>query len=192
MAGFLTIPQMTNGYYDAEIGFVKSKYPEQHFIISITGMDVGFILRSAKDNTFGLLDLQTFATLTPINIIQKMVENRMPNLVIAPQKISPFANKLKQKPNCIIATDADYNMVKKQMGVAKTELEMMIDAKPTFAEKCFSTEEIKNLGKLFTTDKNRLAFFLEARSSIYDEANYASLQGQLTDPAIIKQFRNAQ
>ena len=189
--GFLTIPQMTNGDYDAEVGFVKNKYPSQHFIISITGMDLGFILRRAKDNTFGLLNLQTFASLAPVaveNPTPIKAQQTMPETTV--KTTSPFANKLKQKPNCIIASDADFATLKKQMEVAKTEMEMMVDAKPTFAEKCFSTEEIRNLGKLFTTDKNRLAFFLEARECIYDGTNYASLQGQLTEPTILKQFRN--
>lgn len=189
--GFLTIPQMITGDYDAEIGFVKNKYPAQHFIMSIKGMDVGFILRRAKDNTFGLLNLQTFATLAPAAI-----ENATPNKAqqIMPKTIvkttSAFANKLKQKPNCIIASDADYNTLKKQMQVAKTELEMLATAKPAFAEKCFSTEEIKSLGNLFTSDKNKLTFFFAARECIYDGNNYASLQKQLTNPATIKQFRN--
>ena len=188
--GFLTIPQMTAGDYDAEVGFVKDKYPSQHFIISIKGMDVGFILRKIKDNTFGLLNLQTFTTIAPVAIeksgkeLQSSTEKNTNTTTVS------LENKLKQKPNCTIATDADFNVLKKRLQAAKTELEMIADAEPTFGEKCFSAEQIKNLSKLFTTDKNKLAFFLSAKDCIYDGNNYASLQGQLSDPAIIKQFRN--
>ena len=188
--GFLTIPQMTSGDYDAEVGFVKDKYPSQHFIISIKGMDAGFILRKIKDNTFGLLNLQTFTTISPVAIEksvkgqQTSVENNTNATAVS------LENKLKQKPNCTIATDADFNLLKKQLQATKSELEMIANAEPTFGEKCFSTEQIKNLSKLFTTDKNKLAFFLSAKDCIYDGNNYASLQGQLSDPAIIKQFRN--
>lgn len=188
--GFLTIPQMTAGDYDAEVGFVKNKYPEQHFIISIKVTDVGFILRRAKDNSFGLLNLQTFTTVAPVAMQNSNSANAQ-QTVTETKTTASFANKLKQKPNCIIATDADYATLKTQMQAAKTELEMIADAEPTFGEKCFSTEEIKNLSKLFTTDKNKLAFFLSAKDCIYDGNNYASLQTQLTEPAIIKQFKNA-
>ncbi len=188
--GFLTIPQMTNGDYDAEVGFVKDKYPSQHFIISIKGMDVGFILRKIKENTFGILNLQTFTTIAPV-AIEKSGKELQSSKEKNTNTIVSLDNKLKQKPNCTIATDADFNLLKKQLQAAKTELGMIANAEPTFGEKCFSTEQIKNLSKLFTTDKNKLAFFLSAKDSIYDGNNFASLQGQLSDPAIVKQFRNA-
>ncbi len=191
--GFLTIPQMSNGDYDAEIGFVKNKYPEQHFILSIKGMDVGFILRRAKDNTFSLLNLQTFATLMPVNLANNNAGNVQSSLLQQPisNTNTNLTNKLKQKPNCTIASDADYSLLKKQMQNAKTDLEMIAEAQTVFEDKCFSVEEIKNLGKLFSTDKNKLAFFLAAKEAIYDGNNFGSLQGQLIEPAIIKQFKNA-
>lgn len=188
--GFLTIPQMTTGDYDAEVGFVKDKYPSQHFIISIKGMDVGFILRKIKENTFGILNLQTFTTIAPV-AIEKSGKELQSSKEKNTNTIVSLDNKLKQKPNCTIATDADFNLLKKQLQAAKTELGMIANAEPTFGEKCFSTEQIKNLSKLFATDKNKLAFFLSAKDSIYDGNNFASLQGQLSDPAIVKQFRNA-
>jgi hypothetical protein len=191
--GFITIPQMKNGDYDAEVGFVKNKYPEHHFIISIKGMDVGYIIRKAKENTFSLLNLQTFTVVAPAAVVSTATTKlqQAPSEQNLNTNNTTLANKLKQKPNCTIATEADYNLLKKQMQAAKTELEMIADAEPTFGEKCFSTEQIKKLSTLVTTDKNKLSFFLSAKDCIYDGNNYASLQGQLSDPAIIKQFKNA-
>ncbi len=196
--GFLTIPQMIAGDYDAEVGFVKDKYPSQHFIISIKGMDVGFILRRAKDNTFGLLNLQTFATIapaaiensTPTQTQQAMAEAMAKIPETTAKTMSPFANKLKQNPNCIIATDADFNALKKLMQAAKTETQIIAEGKAVFAEKCFSTEQIRKLSKVIITEKSKLSLFLVAKECIYDGNNYASLQNQLTEPAILKQFRN--
>ena len=187
--GFLTIPQMSSGVYDAEIGFVKSKYPEQHFVLEIKTQDLGFALRKTKDNSFGLLNLLTFVTLAPISAASGS-GTQLTNTDATVKTTSTFANKLKESPKCIIATDDDYNTLHRQMASATTEEGMIATAEATFAQKCFSTEEVKNLSKLIPTEKNKLAFFLAARKSIYDGNNFGNLQSQLTDPTIIKQFRN--
>ena len=186
--GFLTIPQMPNGVYDAEIGFVRGKYPEQHFTLSIKNQDLGYTLRRSKENTFDLMNLQTFATIAPLQSIEKPLASRVPSLDI--DTTPPLTNKLKQSPKCIIATDEDYKLLHKQMEQATTEEGMIATAEATFAQRCFSTEEIKNLSKLIPSDKNKLAFFLAARQSIYDGNNFGTLEGQLSDPIIKKQFRN--
>ncbi len=186
--GFLTIPQMTNGVYDAEIGFVKNKYPEQHFILSVRGEDLGFIIRKNKDATFGLLNLLTFATIAPVGGKAQTSAAEQS----APDNTSPFANKLKQTPNCIIATEADYISLRQQMAAAETDAKKIATAHEIFAVKCFSTEQVKNLSRLIASDKNKLIFFYAAKDCVYDSNNFGTLEGQLTDPAIIKQFRNIQ
>jgi len=187
--GFLTIPQMQNGVYDAEIGFVKGKYPEQHFVLEIKSQDLGFALRKLKDNSFGLLDLQTFTTIAPVNIANANQGGVKPADALNSNTAS-FTNKLKGSPKCIIATDDDYNTFYKQLARETTEDGMIATAEVTFAQKCFSTDEVKKLSKLIPTEKNKLTFFLAARKSIYDANNYGTLEGQLTDPTLIKQFRN--
>ena len=122
--GFLTIHQMTNGVYDAEIGFVKNKYPEQHFTLSVRGEDLGFIIRKNKDNSFGLLNLLTFATIAPVGGKTQSSVAEQP----APDNTSPFANKLKQTPNCIIATEADYTSLRQQMAAAETDAKKIATA----------------------------------------------------------------
>jgi len=186
--GFLTLPQMTNGVYDAEIGFVKGKYPEQHFLLAIKNQDLGYTLRKLKDNSFDLLNLQSFTTIAPITASTKMQPNA--NAEETPATTPTLTNKLKQSPKCIIATDEDYKLLHKQMQQATTQEGMIATAEATFAQRCFSAEEVKNLSKLIPTDKNKLAFFLAARQSIYDGNNFGSLEGQLSDPNIKKQFRN--
>lgn len=187
--GFLTIPQMQNGVYDAEIGFVKGKYAEQHFVILIKNQDLGFVLRKSNENTFGLLNLQTFETIAAVSITNG-TSPQQPTVDTTTKPTSSFANKLKQAPKCVIATDEDFNTLQKQMILETTEEGMIAIAETTFAKKCFSTEEVKKLSVLIRTEKGKLAFFLTARKSIYDLNNYSSLQNQFTDPAILKQFKN--
>ena len=183
--GFLTIPQMPNGVYDAEIGFVRGKYPEQHLTLSIKNQDLGYTLRRSKENTFDLMNLQTFATIAPTTTANEIQPTTKPE-----ETTSPLTNKLKQSPKCIIAIEKDYKLLHKQMEQATTEEGMIATAEVTFAQRCFSTEEIKNLSKLIPSDKNKLAFFSAARQSIYDGNNFGTLEGQLSDPIIKKQFRN--
>jgi len=187
--GFLTIPQMQNGVYDAEIGFVRGKYPEQHFIISIKSQDLGYVLRKTKDNTFGLLNLQTFETINPVTITNGTIPQQL-TADTTTKPLSSFTDKLKQAPKCIIATDDDFNTLHRQMIGETTEEGMIATAEATFAQKCFSTEEVKKLSGLLRTEKGKLTFFLAARKSVYDQNNYSALENQLTDPAIVKQFRN--
>ena len=49
----MTIPQLFNGTYDAEIGFVRNKYPAAHFIITIDSQDLGFVLKKIKARDSG-------------------------------------------------------------------------------------------------------------------------------------------
>ena len=65
--GLLTIPQLLSGTYDAEVGFVRNKYPAQHFIITIDKQDFGFVIKKIKEGTFGLMNLQTFSVMSAIN-----------------------------------------------------------------------------------------------------------------------------
>ena len=132
--GFLTIPQMQNGVYDAEIGFVKGKYPEQHFIISIKNQDLGYVLRKSNDNTFGLLNLQTFETIAPVTVTNGTIPQQHATDTTT-KPASSFANKLKQAPKCIIATDEDFNSLHRQMIGETMEEGMIATAEATFAQK---------------------------------------------------------
>ena len=154
--GFLTIPQMSHGVYDAEIGFVKGKYPEQHFVLTIKNQDLGYTLRKLKDNTFDLMNIETFTTIAPIKSIEDALKNQALTQSITKDSVLSYTNKLKQSPKCIIATIEDYNLLHKQMQQSTTEEGMIATAEATFAQKCFSTEEIKNLSKLISSDKHKL------------------------------------
>ncbi|MFP5042040.1 DUF4476 domain-containing protein [Parasediminibacterium sp. JCM 36343] len=204
--GFLTIPKLVNGNYDAEIGFVGNKYPEQHFIVSINSQDLGFLLKPIRDSSFGLVNLQTYTTVassvalagmqqkpgtfTNATVVAPVKQAATKSNAHASKKIPPsVATKLTNKPECIIATNADFLTLRKQMAAAATEEEMIEIAKQTFAKNCFSAEQVKNLSLLILSESNKLAFFIAAKPSIYDASNYASLKAQLTKPAIIQQFQ---
>ena len=195
--GFLTIPQLMNGTYDAEVGFVKNKYPEQHFIITVENQDLGFVIKKINDSTFGLMNLQSYSIISAINTGKETLLDlsKLEKTTQAPANInlnkSSFASKLNQTPKCIIATEADLNSLRSVMKTLNNESEMIELAKLAFKERCFSVEQIKNISTLIINEQNKLIFFLDARQNIYDAENYPTLQTQLTTPAILTQFRNS-
>ncbi len=197
LSGFLTIPQLMNGTYDAEVGFVKNKYPEQHFVITIDNQDLGFVLKKINDSTFGLLNLQTFNVISAINTISDSSNINLSKLERTPQPTtinlnkSSLALKLNQTPKCIIASESDFIALRKVMAASNTEADMIELAKLAFKERCFSVEQIKSLSTLIINEQNKLIFFLDARQNIYDANNFSSLQSQITNPAILTQFRNS-
>ena len=196
--GFLTIPQLFNGTYDAEIGFVRNKYPAAHFIITIDSQDLGFVLKKIKDGTFGLMNLQSFGITSAINIEGDSSNVELSKMEKTPQQAtsinlnkSSLASKLNQTPKCIIATESDFISLRKGMAASNSESDMIEVAKLAFKERCFSVEQIKNLSALILNDQNKMIFFLDARQNIYDANNFPSLQSQITNPAILAQFKNA-
>jgi len=62
--GYATIPKLTSGVYELEIGFAKNKYPEQHFVLEVSNNDLGYYLRKINDSVFSLVNIQTNETIS--------------------------------------------------------------------------------------------------------------------------------
>lgn len=92
--------------------------------------------------------------------------------------------------NCIIAADDDFLKVRLQMAGSPSESEMLKAAANAFKDKCFSTEQIKNLSYLFLQEQNKFNFFVMAKPVVYDKKNFGSLKSQLTSPDLISQFKS--
>ena len=58
-----------------------------------------------------------------------------------------------------------------------------------FKQKCFSTEQIKNLSGLFLKEEEKYHFFDAAYPFVHDSQQFKLLESQLTDPYIITRFR---
>ncbi len=105
-----------------------------------------------------------------------------------PKQIKP----IDATQNCILATEEDFRKLRLQMAAANSETDMLVLGNKEVKEKCFSTEQIKNIGVLFINQQNRLQFFLSAKPYIYDSKNFATLENQFSDSSIISQFRKVQ
>lgn len=79
------------------------------------------------------------------------------------------------------ALEEDFLKLRKKMASAKSEEDMLASAKKTFKSKCFTTDQVKNLGVLFLKDSDRYNFFDVAYPFVSDTNNYKQLEDQLTD-----------
>ena len=75
------------------------------------------------------------------------------------------------------------------MASASSEDAMIKLATKAFHNKCYSTEQIKNLSLLFLTNEGKYRFFDEAYAFTSDSNNYFMLQSQLTDSYYVNRFK---
>ncbi len=92
--------------------------------------------------------------------------------------------------NCtIVAEEADFLKLRKQMAARETEEDMILEAKKYFKTRCFTSAQIKNLSTLFLNDDSRYQFLDTAYRYVSDAENYSMLQNQLKDDYYINRFR---
>jgi LAS superfamily LD-carboxypeptidase LdcB len=97
---------------------------------------------------------------------------------------------IENKNNCkSFATDNDFLKLRRKMA-AKTNDDGMIDeAKKYFREKCFSSEQIRNLSSMFLSNAGKYHFFDAAYGFVSDPENFASLQSELKEEYYINRFK---
>ena len=99
---------------------------------------------------------------------------------------TPAANK---KTCLSVASDIDFLKLRKKMAAQKTEEEMINESKKVFKSKCFTTEQVKNLGNLFLTEAGKFQFYEAAYPFNSDQNNFASLQMEFKDAYFIHRFK---
>lgn len=88
-----------------------------------------------------------------------------------------------------IAQEEDFYAARVSMAKAKSNLKMMEAAEKAFKNRCYTTEQIKNLGSLFLSDLSRLSFFELAHAHVSDVQNFYVLEDQLIDNAFKASFK---
>jgi hypothetical protein len=92
------------------------------------------------------------------------------------------ANALMINSDCkTIASEEDFMKLRKKIASARSVEEMIASAKKTFRLKCFTTDQVKNLGVLFLKDADRYNFFDISYPFVSDSYNFKMLEDQLTD-----------
>ena len=75
------------------------------------------------------------------------------------------------------------------MTAEKDEDGMVKAATRMFKQKCYSTEQVKNLSVLFLKDEGKYKLFDAAYPHIHDTQSFKQFESQLTDTYIITRFR---
>lgn len=57
--GYLIIPKLVEGSYQVDIGFARSTFPEQHFLVQVGKKDLGFQLRNGGQKGWALANLRS-------------------------------------------------------------------------------------------------------------------------------------
>jgi hypothetical protein len=93
------------------------------------------------------------------------------------------------KPCTNEASARDFFKLRKNMASEITDEAMVAVAEKSFSSKCFSTEQIKNLGALFLTSAGKYLFFKAALGHVTDPDLFPSLQAQITDEYYLGRFK---
>jgi hypothetical protein len=87
-----------------------------------------------------------------------------------------------------IATNEEYLSLRKKIAGEYQESEMLKIAQKTLRQRCYLTEQIKNISVLFFTDENKFNFFRLAYPFIYDSEAFKTLKLELKDAGTIEKF----
>jgi hypothetical protein len=88
-----------------------------------------------------------------------------------------------------VASNDDFLKIRKKMAAETSEERMIAAARKLFKLKCYTTEQVKNLGLLFLKDSGKYNFFDSAYPFISDTQNFGTLESQLSDPYYITRFK---
>ena len=85
-------------------------------------------------------------------------------------------------------SDDDLNKLKRKMFSQNGDDAMVQYAVKSVSKKCISTDQVKALGSLFSSDDGRYNLYDALYKHVYDYNNYPSLANQILDPYYKKRF----
>ena len=112
------------------------------------------------------------------------------NVTSDAKDVSLIGTSSANKKNCLsIASENDFLKLRKKMAAQRTEEGMISESKKVFKSKCFTTEQVKNLGNLFLNEAGKFQFYETAYPFNSDQDNFASLQVEFKDAYFIHRFK---
>jgi hypothetical protein len=208
-SGYVILPKLRDGSYTVKIGFSKGDGVLQNFVCKIDRKDQGYLLKNLQKG-WALFDLQTLNVTmaganekservaeTKANTFSSMLSSAVndpgirqdENEKSSASTITQHAPLPTANSNCKgVASDDDFLKLRKKMANANSDAEMLTYAKKMFQQRCFTTDQVKNLSVLFLKDEGKYNFFDAAYPYTID-GNFNSLQNQLTDNYYISRFR---
>jgi len=94
------------------------------------------------------------------------------------------------KKCAVVANNEDFLKLRRRMASRTNDEGMLEEARKYFKEKCFTTEQIKNLSSMFLSNAGKYNFFELAHNDVSDIENFPSLQSELKDEEYVNRFKN--
>ena len=125
------------------------------------------------------------------------IEDKKPNVTITDLVVKridsvPVVKKDGTIPNsnCIVQADEkDFFALRKKMIAQEGTDEMILVARKSMKEKCYTTDQVRNLAVLFLTDAERYQFLDAAYPFTYDASRYNNLSDLLKEPYYLDRFK---
>ena len=99
------------------------------------------------------------------------------------------AEETETKKCAVMADNDDFLKLRRKMAAKTNDDGMLEEAKKYFKEKCFTTEQIKNLSTMFLSNAGKYNFFDAAHNHVSDIENFPTLQSELKDEYYINRFK---
>lgn len=88
-----------------------------------------------------------------------------------------------------VAGNSDFMKLRRYMAAESTDEAMVDEAKKFFRTRCFTTEQVKNLGALFLSSAGKYLFYDAAYFHVTDKENFPSLASEIRDDYYLKRFK---
>ena len=151
--------------------------------VSNTGTDLIYVDKSGSK-----FDTVAIYIPTPTHTAVKPIVKSAAPAIVVPVQTNVTADKTIAVPLKPAATNEDFLKTRLDMAAGINEEDMLKAAKISFKTKSFTTEQVKNLGFLFLTEKGKLRFFEMAKPAISDVSQFSTLGNQFTQPELIAKF----
>jgi hypothetical protein len=120
---------------------------------------------------------------TVLNTDANVVLKPDDHIVSKPQ----ITNAVKEDCRSMIS-DNDMDKLKRKMFVQNNSNDMIQTAVKYLNNKCLTTDQVKALGNLFSSDDGRYTLYDALYNNVYDYGNYPLLESQVLDPYYKKRF----
>lgn len=85
-------------------------------------------------------------------------------------------------------SDNDLEKIKRKMFVQGNDNDMVQAALKYLKDKCITTDQVKTLGNIFSSDDGRYSLYDALYKNVYDYGNYPNLESQIIDPYYKRRF----
>jgi hypothetical protein len=144
-------------------------------------------LTDDPQDTKGFLDVQPRSSDSETK--KEVKNNRVSDTAISVKKTDQAILK-RVRPACEHRADNnDFLKLRRYMAAKENDEAMISEAKKYFRNRCFTTEQIRNLSSLFLTAAGKYEFFDTAFQHVSDQELFGGLQTEIKDDYYSRRFK---